>query len=131
MGEFSRRREEILDGATQLGVKSPEGLREITKRSRDPKRDVEDREALKQSWVDRAVALGFDGKGLVAAAVARAGIAQPDSALERGYCAIVEAIDGARYRVGALLRPRDPLVANALARRVKPPAEPRNQSAYA
>src|SRR3546814_6498337 len=78
---------------------------------RDPKLDVEDREALKQSWVDRAAALGFDGKGLVAAAEARAGIAQPDSALERGYCAIVEAIDGARNRVGALLRPHDPLVA--------------------
>src|SRR3546814_4361065 len=68
IGEFSQRREEILDRATQLGVKSPEGLREITKRSRDPKLDVEAREALKQSWVDRAAALGFDGKGLVAAA---------------------------------------------------------------
>src|SRR3546814_16697718 len=73
IGEFSQRREEILDRATQLGVKSPEGLREITKRSRDPKLDVEDREALKQSWVDRAAAHGFDGKGLVAAAAARAG----------------------------------------------------------
>lgn len=131
IGEFSQRREEILDRATQLGVKSPEGLREITKRSRDPKLDVEDREALKQSWVDRAAALGFDGKGLVAAAEARAGIAQPDSALERGYCAIVEAIDGARNRVGALLRPHDPLVDNALARAVKSPAEARTQLAVA
>src|SRR3546814_11612753 len=105
MGEFSRRREEILDRATQLGVKSPEGLREITKRSRDPKLDVEDREALKQSWVDSAAALGFDGKGLVAAAEARAGLAQPDSELDSGHRAIVEALDGARNRGGAVLRP--------------------------
>lgn len=46
IGEFSQRREEILDHATRLGIKSPEGLREITKRSRDPKLDVEDRAAL-------------------------------------------------------------------------------------
>src|SRR3546814_3636462 len=104
IGEFSQRREEILDRATQLGVKSPEGLREITKRSRDPKLDVEDREALKQSWVDRAAALGFDGKGLVAAAEARAGIAQPDSALERGYCAIVERSEEHTSELQSLMR---------------------------
>src|SRR3546814_19935200 len=113
MGEFSRRREEILDGATQLGVKSPEGLREITKRSRDPKLDVEDREALKQRWVDRAAAPGFDGKGLVAAAEARAGIAHPDRPLEPGHCAIVQALDCARTPWGRVHRPRDPRADNA------------------
>ena len=50
IAEYSQRREEILDRATQLGIKSPEGLREITKRSRDPKLDVEDRAALKQDY---------------------------------------------------------------------------------
>ena len=131
IGEFSQRREEILDHATRLGIKSPEGLREITKRSRDPKLDVEDRAALKQGWIDQAAAHGFDGKDLRAAAEARAGLAAPESALERGYRAIVDAVDGARQTLGALLRPQDPLVDNALARAVKSPGEARAQLAVA
>jgi len=127
IAEYSQRREEILDRATQLGIKSPEGLREITKRSRDPKLDVEDRAALKQDWVDRAAALGFDGKELRAAAEARAGLTPSENALERGYRAIVDAVDGARQTLGALLRPQDPLVDNALARAVRSPAEARAQ----
>ena len=127
IGEFSQRREEILDHATRLGIKSPEGLREITKRSRNPKRDVEDRAALKQGWIDQAAAHGFDGKDLRAAAEARAGLAAPESGLERGYRAIVDAVDGARQTLGALLRPQDPLVDNALARAVKSPGEARAQ----
>src|SRR3546814_18984108 len=55
----------------------------------------------------------------------------PYTTLFRSYCAIVEAIDGARNRVGALLRPHDPLVDNALARAVKSPAEARTQLAVA
>ena len=129
--EYSQRREEILERATKLGIKSPEGLREITKRSRDPKLDVEDRAALKQDWIDRAAALGFDGKDLVAAAEARAGLAPPEGALERGYRSIVDAIDGARERLGSLLRPRDPLIDGALARAVKSPGEARAQLAVA
>ena len=131
IGEFSQRREEILDHATRLGIKSPEGLREITKRSRDPKLDVEDRAALKQGWIDQAAAHGFDGKDLRAAAEARAGLAAPESALERGYRAIVDAVDGARQTLGALLRPQDPLVDNALVRAVKSPGEARAQLAVA
>ena len=127
IGEFSQRREEILDHATRLGIKSPEGLREITKRSRNPKLDVEDRAALKQGWIDQAAAHGFDGKDLRAAAEARAGLAAPESGLERGYRAIVDAVDGARQTLGALLRPQDPLVDNALARAVKSPGEARAQ----
>ncbi|PTD15912.1 MobF family relaxase [Sphingomonas fennica] len=129
--EYSQRREEILDRATQLGIKSPEGLREITKRSRDPKLDVEDRAALKQDWIDRAAALGFNGKDLMAAAEARAGMMQPEGTLERGYRAIADAIEGARDRLGSLMRPRDPLVDNALARAVKSPGEARAQLAVA
>ncbi|MCF8706977.1 MobF family relaxase [Rhizorhapis sp. SPR117] len=131
LGEFSQRREEILERATKLGIKSPEGLREITKRSRDPKLDVEDRAALKQDWIDRAAALGFDGKGLVASAEARAGMALSDGALERGYRAIGEAIDATRERLGGLLRPHDPLIDNALARAVRSPTEARTQLAVA
>jgi conjugative relaxase-like TrwC/TraI family protein len=131
IGEFSQRREEILDHATRLGIKSPEGLREITKRSRDPKLDVEDRAALKQGWIDQAAAHGFDGKDLRAAAEARAGMASSENALERGYRAIADAVTGARQTLGALLRPQDPLVDNALARAVKSPAEARAQLAVA
>jgi conjugative relaxase-like TrwC/TraI family protein len=131
IGAFSQRREEILDHATRLGIKSPEGLREITKRSRDPKLDVEDRAALKQGWIDQAATHGFYGKDLRAAAEARAGLAAPESALERGYRAIVDAVDGARQTLGALLRPHDPLVDNALARAVKSPGEARAQLAVA
>ncbi|WP_336960368.1 MobF family relaxase [Sphingobium aquiterrae] len=131
IAEYSQRREAILERATRLGIKSPEGLREITKRSRDPKLDVEDRAALRQDWIDRAATLGFDGKDLRAAAEARAGMAPPEGALERGYRAIVEAIDGARNRLGAFLRPHDPLVDNVLARAVRSPAEARTQLAVA
>jgi conjugative relaxase-like TrwC/TraI family protein len=131
IGEFSQRREEILDRAAQLGIRSPEGLREITKRSRDPKLDIEDRAALKQSWIDRATALGFDGKGLVASAEARAGQALGEGTIERGYRAIVQAVDTAREKLGSLLRSPDPLVDNALARAVRSPAEARTQLAVA
>jgi len=131
LAEYSQRREEILERATRLGIKSPEGLREITKRSRDPKLDVEDRDALRKDWADRAAAHGFDGKDLRAAAEARAGLAQPDTVLERGYRAIVDAIDGARDRLGALLRPHDPLVDTVLARAVRSPGEARTQLAVA
>lgn len=131
IGEFSQRREQILERATQLGITSPEGLREITKRSRDPKLNVEDREALKQSWIDRAEGLGFDGKLLVEAAGARAGLNQGISALGQGYRAITAAIESAGARLAGLLRPHDPLVDHALARAVRSPAEARAQLAVA
>ncbi|MDX3910965.1 MAG: MobF family relaxase [Sphingobium sp.] len=129
--EFSQRREEILERATRLGITSPEGLREITTRSRDPKLGVEDRAALRQDWIDRAGALGFDGKDLVLAAQARTGLTHSPSAIERGYRAIAATIDATRERLGSVLRPRDPLVDNALARVVKAPAEARTQLAVA
>ncbi|AMK26131.1 MobF family relaxase [Sphingobium sp. TKS] len=131
VAEFSQRRVEILERATKLGISSPEGLREITMRSRDPKLGIEDRAALRQDWIDRAAALGFDGKGLALAAQGRAGLSSPDSSLERGYRSIVDAIDAARTLVGGLLGPHDPLVDNALARAVKSPAQARAQFAVA
>src|SRR3546814_11255531 len=51
--------------------------------------------------------------------------------LERGYRAIVDAIDLARSRLGDFLRPHDPLVDHALARPVKSPEEARTQLAVA
>lgn len=131
LAEFSRRRTEILARATQLGIKSPEGLREITKRSRDPKLGVEDRAALKQEWVSRATALGFDGKALAGVAEARSVFAPADSLFEKGYRAISDAIDAARQRLGGLLRAHDPLVDTGLARAVSSPAAARTQLAVA
>src|SRR3546814_1805783 len=93
--------------------------------------DVEDRGALRQSWIERAAALGFDGKDLRAAAEARAGMMTAVGPLERGYRAIVDAIDLARSRLGDFLRPHDPLVDHALARAVKSPEEARTQLAVA
>lgn len=131
LAEFSQRRAEILERATKLGIKSPEGLREITKRSRDPKLGVEDRAALKKDWVDRAVALGFDGKALVEAAEARSVFAPTEGIFEKGYRAISDAIDAARQRLGGLLRPHDPLVDTGLGRAVASPDAARTQLAVA
>ncbi len=131
LAEFSQRRAEILERATHLGIKSPEGLREITKRSRDPKLGVEDRAALKQEWIDRSAAFGFDGKALVAAAEARSVFAPADRFFEKGYRAISDAIDTSRQRLGGLLRPHDPLVDTGLARAVASPAAARTQLAVA
>jgi conjugative relaxase-like TrwC/TraI family protein len=128
---FSQRREQILEKATALGVKSPEALREITKRSRDPKLDVEDRDGLRQEWVDRAVALGFDGKALAAAAIARSEHGLPENRLGQGFRALTDAIASAREKVGEFLRPSDPLVDRGLARIVQTPASARAQLAVA
>ena len=51
-----------------VGVTSAEALRKVTNNTRDAKLNVEDRDALRQEWRDRAAALGFDGKALVDAA---------------------------------------------------------------
>ena len=131
LAEFSQRRAEILERATKLGIRSPEGLREITKRSRDAKLGVEDRAALKKDWVDRAAALGFDGKALVEAAQARSAFAPTDTIFEKGYRAIVDAIDAARQRLGGVLRPHDPLVDTGLGRAVTSPDAARTQLAVA
>jgi conjugative relaxase-like TrwC/TraI family protein len=128
---FSQRREQILDHATRLGVKSPEALREITKRSRDPKLNADDRDALRASWRERATALGFSAKVLADAALARSQYSQPMSALERGYRAVSEAIAGAREKLGALLRGDDPLVDRGLARVTQSPDTARTQLAVA
>ncbi len=129
--EFSQRREEILARAKQLGVKSPEGLREITKRSRDPKLNIEDRAALKQEWIDRAAALGFDGKSLVAGAEARTALAVSEGLFERSYYAIANAIEATKERLSGFLRAPEPLVDTGLARAVRSPEDARAQLAVA
>ena len=128
---FSQRREQILDKAAQLGITSPQGLRDITTRTRDPKLNVEDREGLGKAWIDRAAALGFTGKDLMDAAQARAAYGASTSGLERGFKVVSEAITAARETLGKFLAPHDPLVDSALVRSVQSPADARTQLAVA
>jgi conjugative relaxase-like TrwC/TraI family protein len=106
---FSQRRQDILAIADKLGIKSTQGLRDVTARTRDPKLNVEDREGLQKDWIDKAADLGFNGKDLLAAAE-QASKARETSPLERGYQAIVDAVNVARETIGGLLRSPDPLV---------------------
>ena len=128
---FSQRREAILEKAAELGIVSAKGRDGVTTNTRDPKLNVEDREALRQEWIDKAAALGFDGKSLLVAALARAAQRDPGSALERGYRAVAEAVSTAWDKLGSALRAHDPLVDRGLARVTTSPAEARAQLAVA
>ncbi|OQW69719.1 MAG: AAA family ATPase, partial [Proteobacteria bacterium ST_bin13] len=97
----------------------------------DPKLNVDDRDGLLKGWIDKAAALGFDGKSLLASAEARSGQSAADSRIERGFRAVSDAIAGARDLVGGFLRPSDPLVDSGLARVTQSPATARSQLAVA
>jgi len=128
---FSQRREAILEKAAELGIVSAKGRDGITTNTRDPKLNVDDRDDLLKGWIDKAAALGFDGKTVLAAAAQRAGQSVSDSRLERGFRAVSEAIFSARDLIGGFLRPHDPLVDSGLARATKSPAVARSQLAVA
>ena len=128
--EFSQRRADILEKAAALGLKSTEALREVTKRTRDPKLNVEDRQALRASWTERAAALGFDGKSLVTESIARAGGSSADQR-PAGATRLREAIADVATTLGRLFRSRDPLVDNGLERLRLSPVEARAQHAVA
>lgn len=69
---FSTRRAEILAAAeAKLDYLSPQGLRAVTLRTRNPKPTVENRGELQQSWRDRAAGIGLDLSPVVAAALDR------------------------------------------------------------
>ena len=115
---FSQRREDILAKASELGRdgRNPELMREITKRTRDDKINLEDREALRAEWGGRAEGLGFDGRAVVAEAEVRAGkSAHKPTGLEavRQIGAMA-----AKWAEGLRewLRPGDPLVTSGMAR---------------
>ncbi|WP_371424530.1 MobF family relaxase [Tardiphaga sp.] len=128
---FSQRREAILEKAAELGIVSAKGRDGVTTKTRDPKLNAGDRDGLVQGWIDKAAALGFDGKGLLASAEARSSQGLGDSRLERGFRAVTDAINGARDLVGGFLRPHDPLVDSGLARVTQSPATARSQLAVA
>ena len=127
---FSQRRQEILERAAKLNITSPEALREVTKRSRNPKLNVEDRQALREDWKGRARELGFDGKALVDEAKARAGSDRQDTrsqTLERAR----ETIAGIATVLGEVFAPRDPLLSSGLERLRISAVEMRAQHAVA
>ncbi len=128
---FSQRREAILEKAAELGITSPKGRDSVTTNTRDPKLNVEDRDGLRREWIEKAAALGFDGKALLEAALARSEQREPGSALERGYRAVSEALTSAWDKLGDVLKPHDPLVDRGLARMTHSPAEARAQLAIA
>ncbi len=114
-------------------MKSAQGLRSVTARTRDPKLNVEDRGLLQKDWQDKAAALGFDGKQILRDAERDvAGHSHvPSGPLDRGYQMISEAVQSARALVGHLLATPDPLVDRAVARIVVSPAAARAQFAVA
>lgn len=116
--EFSQRREDILAKASDLGRdgRNPELMREITKRTRDDKINLEDREALRAEWGERAAGLGFDGKVLVAGALDRAVQAERNSVGLDLVRQVVDFAAGCAEALGDWLRPGDPLVTNGMAR---------------
>ncbi|QNE07710.1 MobF family relaxase [Croceicoccus marinus] len=128
--EFSQRRAQILAKAEQLGFSSTEALRSITGKTRDPKLNVEDRTSLRESWRERAAALGFDGKALIANAMERAGRGQGDERIgSRGR--LDEILSGVRDAVGSLLGPKDPLISRGIERLGMTAADYRTQHAVA
>lgn len=129
MAEFSQRRADIVAAAEKLGIKSMQGLREVTARSRDPKLNVEDRDGLQKAWIDKAVALGFDGKALLA----EAQIASRENAgpIGRGYSVIADAVKVAMETVGGLLRSPDPLIDRGFVRLVQSTGQANAQLAVA
>ncbi len=128
---FSQRRADILKVAETLGIKSTQGMRDVTSRTRDPKLNVEDRDGLQKDWHDKAIALGFDGKELFAAAERAAAAREAAGPIGRGYIAIVEAVRGAREFVSELLRSPDPLVDRGIVNIARSPEDARAQLAVA
>ncbi|MPS71372.1 MAG: conjugative relaxase [Novosphingobium sp.] len=128
---FSQRREQILLKAEQLGIVSAKGRDGVTVNTRDPKLNVEGREGLLKDWSDKAAALGFDGKDVLAAALRDAEAPQADSAFGRGYQAMVEVVKSAREFLAGLLRSPDPLVDKGIARIAQSAPEARAQIAVA
>lgn len=130
MAEFSQRRADIVAAAEKLGIKSMQGLREVTARTRDPKLRGVDREDNFKDWIDRAAAIGFTGKDLLAEAE-RASSARDGSTFDRGYQAIADAVNVARETVAGLLRSPDPLVDRGLVRMVQTTGQANAQLAVA
>jgi len=128
---FSQRRQDILATAAKLGkgVHGPEALREITKRTRDPKLNADDKHALRAEWEKRAKALGFNAKELVEAAKAKA---HEGAEKALGAPANVQAVlKTVRATAKIYTRPADELTTNGLQRTLLTPTQLRTEMATA
>lgn len=131
--EFSKRREEVVAKANEIGVTTPQGRDRVVVNSRDPKISVDDRAKLGESWVNRSAALGFDGKALLSQALSRSAVgAGVDGQKPIGIPAKVqEIIASVGAVIGDYLRPADDLTTKGLARASLSPAQLRTEMAVA
>jgi hypothetical protein len=104
-------------------------LREITKRTRDPKLNPDDKLALRQEWAKRAAGLGFDAKVLVEQARERGseGRESPLGSPQR----VQETLSALRDSVKLYTRPADTLTTNGLQRITLTPTQLRTEMATA
>lgn len=127
---FSQRREAILAKGAEIGIATPQGLREVTKNSRDAKVSVTDREALRTEWMERADALGFKPEHVIESAKAR--VAHVPGLIEIGLAGIERAMVEARaFVTDHLPKPHDTLIDRGIDRLRLSPVEARTQLAVA
>lgn len=127
---FSQRREAIMGIASKLGIATPQGMDEVTARSRGAKIENTDREELLQQWKERAAALGFSPERLVEDARARTQ-GEP-GILQRGIGVMERALrDAGGLITHALQKPKDPLIDSGLKRLALTGPEARTQLATA
>lgn len=120
MAAFSQRRADVLAKAAEVGVTTSRGRDAVVLRTRDAKLDLEDRDALRAEWRDKAVGLGFDGRGMVEAARDRAAKRGDPARLGSVVRHVGEAVAGLAEQVRDWIKPGDPLVTNGLARLALP-----------
>lgn len=126
---FSQRSMEIDAKAKELGVSTPQGRDAVVVKTRDPKLNPDDKQALRAEWADRARGLGFDAKAIVDQARARAndGRETPLGTPERVQAALGELRETAKVYT----RPADELTTNGLRRVTLTPTQLRTEMATA
>ncbi|EJL22826.1 MobF family relaxase [Novosphingobium sp. AP12] len=129
--EFSKRREEIVAKAKEIGVTTPQGQDRVVVTTRDAKLEVEDRAKLGETWIARSVALGFDGKELLAEALGRSvGSMANDRDQPIGFASkVADILASVQSVIGDYLRPSDDLATKGLARIALTPAQLRTELA--
>ncbi|WP_103727491.1 MobF family relaxase [Novosphingobium sp. HII-3] len=129
MQELSKRREEIVDKANEIGISTPQGRDRVVVNTRDAKLEVEDRAKLGETWVARSAALGFDGKALLAEALGRSGMANDRDRPIGLSRKLQNVIANVRDVIGEYLRPSDSLTTQGLARVALTPGQLRTEMA--
>ncbi|GMN14765.1 MobF family relaxase [Altererythrobacter sp. MTPC7] len=128
---FSQRRLDILATAEKLGrsARDAEFLRGVTRNTRDPKLNPDDKQALRLEWAKRAEGLGFDAKAMVEQARLRAvdGREAPLGNVERVRTVIASIQETAKLYT----RPADELTTNGLQRAALTPTQLRSELATA